>query len=45
MRLLHYYVQLGWKAEEFIKLDLMSRAFYSASMQIALEDRKRTFEL
>ena len=41
--MLHYYIQKGWKAEEFLSLDDESRLFYQASMWIALEERARMF--
>jgi hypothetical protein len=40
---LHYYIQKGWDAEKFLSLDFESRLFYTASMQIALEERERMF--
>ena len=44
--LLHdYYIQKGWKAEEFLSLDLESRLFYQASMLVALDERAKMFSL
>lgn len=41
---MHYYIQKGWDAEKFLSLDLESRLFYAASMQMALEERARLFD-
>ena len=38
-------MEKGWKAEEFLSLDLESRLFYAASMETALEERTRMFSL
>lgn len=38
MSTLHHYVQLGWKAEDFIALDFESKLFYRASLEVAIED-------
>ena len=35
---MHYYIQKGWKAEEFLSLDLESKLFYIASKEVAQED-------
>ena len=40
-----YYIQKGWKAEEFLSLDLESRLFYQASMLVALDERAKMFSL
>lgn len=44
MYLLHYYVQKGWHADDFLALDTESRAFYAASMLAALEEKAAMFE-
>lgn len=40
---MHYYIQKGWDAEKFLGLDLMSRFFYQASMEAAIEERRKFF--
>lgn len=40
---MHYYIQKGWDAERFLSLDLESRLFYTASMQLALEEQACMF--
>lgn len=43
MYALHYYVQKGWKAEDFLSLSQEDRLFYIASMHVALKEREEFF--
>ena len=42
--LLHYYIQKGWKIEEFLGLDQLQRLWYHASMVVAMEERAKMFD-
>lgn len=41
--MLHYYVQRGWKIEDFLNQEPMNQLFYFASMQVALDEKKKMF--
>lgn len=41
MYLLHYYVQRGWKIEDFLNEGPLERLFYYASMEVALEEKTK----
>ena len=38
MKLLHYYVQLGWKIDDFLREPLINQLFYRASMMMRSEE-------
>lgn len=43
MYLLHYYVQRGWKIQDFLNQEPLERLFYYASMEVALEEKAKMY--
>lgn len=43
--MLHYYIQRGFNPEYILNLDLESKLFFKASMDITLEEKSRFFNL
>lgn len=36
---MHYYIQKGWKAEEFLRLSDFDKSFYFASMEVERQEK------